>query len=209
METFADVVKPMSYKCFIAVGVKRRYWIRHMGVVTAFLYRFLDEVIYIEQLHLFTTKLDKVCQLIKALYGLKQAPNVWYKTLVEFLRKLRFLRLELDHGIFISKDKQFFIDVYVNDLLLFDADISRLEDIQQKLRNRFKMTDMGDISQYLGMEVDYVLGEKITPCQSTYLKKMLDRFKMTGCKPATVSMNPELANSLLLYDRNAHKATIK
>ena len=76
VETFAAVVKPMSYKCLFAVGVKRGYWIRHMDVVTAFLYGFLDEVIYIEQPHLFTTKLDKVCKLIKALYGLKQAPYV-------------------------------------------------------------------------------------------------------------------------------------
>ncbi len=100
-----------------------------MDVVTAFLYGFLDEVIYVEQPHLFTTKLDKVCKLIKTLYWLKQALHVWYKTLVEFLKKLGFIPLELDHGIFISKDKQLFIAVYVNDLLLFGADISRLEDI--------------------------------------------------------------------------------
>ena len=125
------------------------------------------------------------------------------------MKKLGFVRLELDHGIFISKDKQLFIAVYVDDLLLFGADISRLEDIQQKLRDRFKMTDLGDISHYLGMEVDYVVGEKITLCQSTYLKKVLDRFKMTGCKPATVPMNPGVANSLLPYDGNADKATIK
>ncbi len=154
LETFAAVVKPMSYKCLFAVGVKRKYWICHIDVVTAFLYGFLDEVIYIEQPHLFTTKLNKVCKLIKAIYGLKQAANVWYNTLVEFLKKLGFVRLELDHGIFISKDKQLFIAVYVDDLLLFVTDISRFEDIQQKLRDRFKMTDLGDISHYLEMEVD-------------------------------------------------------
>ena len=191
------------------MGVKRGYWIRHMDVVTAFLYRFLDEVIYIEQPHLFTTKPDEVCKLINALYGLKEALHILYKTLVESLKKLGFVRLELDHGIFISKDKQLFIAVYVDDLLFFGANISRLEDIQQKLRDQFKMTDLGDISHYLGMEVDYVVGEKITLCQSTYLKKVLDRFKMTGCKPATVPMNPGVANSLLPYDGNADKATIK
>ncbi len=209
VETFAAVVKPMSYKSLLAVGVKRGYLIRHMNVVTAFLYRFLDQVIYIEQPHLFTTKLDKVCKLIKALYGLKRAPHVWYKPLVEFLKKLGFVRLELDHEIFISKDKQLFIAVYVDDLLFFGANISRLEDIQQKLRDQFKMTDLGDISHYLGMEVDYVVGEKITLCQSTYLKKVIDQFKMTGCKPSIVPMKPGVANSLLPNNRNADKATIK
>ncbi len=97
METFAAVVKPMSHKCLFTVRVKRGYWIRHMDVVTAFLYRFLDEVIYIKQPHLFTTKLDNVRKLMKALYEPKQALNVWYQTFVEFLKKLRFVLLELDH----------------------------------------------------------------------------------------------------------------
>ena len=61
----------MSYKCLFAVRVKRGYRIRHMDVVTALLYGFLDEVIYVQP-HLFATELDKVCKLIKALYGLKQ-----------------------------------------------------------------------------------------------------------------------------------------
>ena len=186
----------MSYKCLMAVGVRRKFRIRHMDVVTAFLYGFLDEVIYVEQPHLFEIDVDKVCKLLKALYGLKQAPHVWYKTLVEFLQKLGFQRLELDHGVFVSEDKQLFIAVYVDDLLLFGSDLARLEQIQQSLRDRFKMTDLGDISHYLGMEVDYILREKITLRQSTYLKKVFDHFEMTDCKPASLLMNPGVANSL-------------
>ncbi len=105
VEIFAAVVKPMSYKCLFAVGVKRGYRIRYMDVVTAFLYNFLDEIIYMEQPHLFATEFNKVCKLIKALYELKQVSHVWYKTLIEFLKKLGFTRLELDHGIFVSADK--------------------------------------------------------------------------------------------------------
>ncbi len=68
METFAAVVKPMSYKCLFGVNVKRGYKIRQMDVVTAFLYEFLDEVIYVEQLHLFELRSELVCRLRKALY---------------------------------------------------------------------------------------------------------------------------------------------
>ncbi len=71
------------------------------------------------------------------------------------------------------------------------------------------MTDLSDISHYREIEVDYVVGEKITLCQSTYLKYLLDQFKMTGCKPATVFINLGVANSLLPNDRNIYKATIK
>ncbi len=209
IETLAEVVKPMSYKCFFAVRVKRSYRIRHMDVVTAFLYGFLYEVIYVDQPHLFATELDKVCKLIKTLYGSKQAPQVWYKTLVKFLKKLGFIRLEIHHGIFVSTGKQLYIAVYFDDLFLFGSGIARLEDVQQKLLDRFKMTDLGVIFRYLGIQVNHVVGERITLCQSTYLKKVLDRFKMTECKPASIPMDPEVANSLLPYDGNADKETIK
>ncbi len=128
-------------------------------MVTAFLYRFLDEVIYIEQPHLFVTELDNVCKLIRTLYRLKLAPSAWYKALVQFLKKLRFV---LDHRIFISKDKQLFIVVYVDDLLLFDADVFHLKDIQQKLHDWFKMTNLGDISHYLERKFDYVVAKKFS-----------------------------------------------
>ncbi len=44
-----------------------------MDVVIAFLYEFLNKIIYIKQPHLFATELDKVCKSMKALYELKQA----------------------------------------------------------------------------------------------------------------------------------------
>ena len=129
INTFTSVIKPMGYKCLMAVGVRKKFCIRQMDVVTAFLYAFHDEVIYVEQPNFFEINIDKICKLLKALYGLKQAPQVWYKTLIEFLQKLGFQFLELDHGIFVSEDKQLLIAVYIDDLLLFGSDPSRLEQI--------------------------------------------------------------------------------
>ena len=71
------------------------------------------------------------------------------------------------------------------------------------------MTDLGDVSYYLGMQVNHVIGEKITLCQSTYLRKVLNCFKMTVCKLALVPMNPEVPNSLVSFDGNADKKIIK
>lgn len=122
------------------MGVKDNYQICHMDVVLAFLYGFLGKVIYIEQLHLCAMELDRVCKLIKALYRLKQALHIWYKIFVKFLKKLGFTQLKLDHGIFVSAGKQLFIAVYIDNLLIFGLDLPRLDDVQQKLRDRFKMT---------------------------------------------------------------------
>ena len=208
IDTFTAVVKPMSYKAMMGVGVKRGFTIRHMDVVTAFLYGYLDELIFVEQPHLFNPTPHLVCKLIKALYGLKQSPQVWYQTLVDFLKKLGFHRLELDHGVFVSDDKKQFIAIYVDDLLLFGADIPRLEFIQKQLSDRFKMTNLGDVSHYLGMEIDVDVGKTIILRQSTYLKKVLDRFGMTDCKQSSIPMDPGVASSLLPSKQVADKATV-
>lgn len=71
VNTFATIVKPMSYKYLMAVEVRRKFCIWHKDVVTAFFYGFLDEVIYIKQLYLFEININKVCKLLKALYRLK------------------------------------------------------------------------------------------------------------------------------------------
>ena len=202
-DTFAAVIKPMSYKTMMGVGVKRGYKIRHMDVVTAFLYGYLDELIYVEQPHLFVTNAGQVCRLRKALYGLKQSAQVWYQTLVDFLVKLGFHRLEQDHGVFVSEDKQLFIAIYVDDLLIFGADIPRLEKIQNDLSDRFKMTNLGDVSHYLGMEVDVEVRKTIKVTQVTYMKKVLKRFGMQDCRPASIPMDPGVASSLLPYDQEA------
>lgn len=95
----------MNYKCLIVVEIMRKFCIQYIGVVTVFLYGFLNKVIYIEQLHLVKIGIDKVCKLLKTLYRLKQASNIWYKTLIIFFCKLGFLRLKFDHSIFVLEDK--------------------------------------------------------------------------------------------------------
>ncbi len=71
------------------------------------------------------------------------------------------------------------------------------------------MTDLGVISHYLEMQVNHIIGKKITLCPSTYLKKIFDRFKMTEYKSASIPINLGVVNSLLPYDRNAVKEIIK
>lgn len=47
-----------------------------MDIVTAFLYNFLDEITYIEQLHVLADGTSKVCKLIKTMYNLKKGVGI-------------------------------------------------------------------------------------------------------------------------------------
>ncbi len=122
--------------------------------MTAFLYRFQDEIIYIEQPHHFELNPKLVCCLRNALYRLKQAPRVRYKTLADFLIKVSLEHLELDYDVFVSQDQQLFIAIYIDDLFLFASDVSHFTDIQDQLSVQFKMSNLGEISHYLGIEID-------------------------------------------------------
>ena len=182
-----------------------------MDVVTAFLYGFLDETVHVIQPEMFEKGGDElICELKKALYGLKQAPKVWYDTIHSFLRGLGFKRVESDHAVFVSADGSIFIAVYVDDLLLFGLDLDALGVIQKKLTARFKMTDLGELSHYLGMEVTIdTNSEKITLTQKTYMKKVLQQFGMTDCKPVSTPMEAGVTNSLVPANRDADEKTIK
>ncbi len=58
------------------------------------------------------------------------------------------------------------------------------------------------------MEVDVETG-RISVQQTTYIKKILERFEMTDSKPSSIPMNPGVANSLLPSKHQADQDTIK
>ncbi len=209
MNTFATGIKLFSYKTLFGIGVKRGLTIRHIDVVIAFLYGFLYETIYIIKPTLFEVEGAeyKVCLLRKALYGLKQSLQVWYQALSEFLKKMRFKHTETDHGVFVSEDM--FIAIYMDDLFIIRRDILKLDDLQRELIARFRMKDPREVSHYLRIEVG-INWEKseITLRQTTYLKKILQRFQIQDCRSISTPMEPRMCNLVLPSTKEADKKTI-
>jgi hypothetical protein len=96
-DTFASVVKPMSYKLLFAIAAAKDLEIEQMDVKTAFLYGDIDY------------------QLGVTVYGLKQSPRVWYFTFTNYLTALGFEPLTADNCIFYD-GKSTYIAVLVDDL---------------------------------------------------------------------------------------------
>ncbi len=208
-ETWSGVVKPATFRMMFGIAAIRDLHIEQMNVVTAFLYGFLDELVYVEQSHGFVINPDLVCKLNKALYGLKQAPRVWSAMLKGFLNKLGFYETESNKSLFVSEDKKMFIAVYVDDLLIIGADMDRIEKVKVELSSTFKMTDLGAASHYLGMGIYRDRGNRtITLLQTTYLEKVLDKFGMKDCAPAATPMEASVPNSILPSTEQADEDTI-
>jgi hypothetical protein len=193
-ETFASVVKPMSYKAIFAIAAALDLEVEQMDVKTAFLYGDIDEDIYISQPEGFGDGTDRVCKLNKALYGLKQAPRIWYTTLSSYLDELGFKPLWSDVGVFVKGTT--FIAVYVDDLLIVGPDKKKIKNIKSQLSSRFKMTDLGPCEYYLGMTVRRDRTNRaIYLSQSAYIQKVLEEFDLWECSHnttpvATSKFNP-------------------
>ncbi len=52
------------------------------------------------------------------------------------------------------------------------------------------MKNLGEVSHYLAIEVDIEVGKEISLRQTTYHRKILERFQMPNYKPASIPMNP-------------------
>ena len=58
-----------------------------------------------------------------------------------------------------------------------------IEKIRSKVTEKFKMTDMGDVSLVLGMQITRDREKKtLTISQEEYTKSILERFGMANCK---------------------------
>jgi hypothetical protein len=190
-EIFVSVVKFVSYKTFMTISIIRELQIRHMNVVIAFLYELLDEDVYVVQSHMFEFERDEdlVCKLKRALYDLKQTSKMWYDIIHNFLIDLEFKRSNSDHAVFIDSRARIVLVMYVNDLLLFSLNLNDLRNIQNQLKQRFKMTNLRQLSHYLGMKIIISFDQnQLVLTQSIYLKKILSQFEMKNCTSMSISM---------------------
>lgn len=191
-QTFASVVKPMSYKALFAIAASLDLEIEQMDVKTAFLYGEINEDIYIEQPEGFNDNSGRVCKLNKALYGLKQSPRVWYKTLSEHLQSIGFIAIDADSSVFQRSTT--FIAVYVDDLLIFGPDSGEIIQIKKSLSERFSMSDLGPVAYYLGMTVTRDRQRRILRIgQRSYLEEAI---RQTGVWDAVCVATPMEISSL-------------
>jgi hypothetical protein len=195
-DTFASVVKPMSYKAIFAIAAARDYEIHQMDVKTAFLYGDVQEEIYVEQPTGYEEPSAEgddpvvtVCKLVKALYGLKQSLRIWYYTLTTFLESLGFTPLDSDLSVYIKDDT--IIATYVDDLLIVSQKISDVVAVKTALSKKFSMTDLGECSYYLGMTIRRDRANRLIYLgQRAYVEKVLkDHDLWSSVKIAAVPMN--------------------
>ena len=187
--TFAPVCRLQSVRMVLAIASEMDWEARQLGVKTAFLYANIEEEVFVAEPPGFEANSKQkgllVMKLGKSLYGLAQSPGNWFHTIDPVLISMGFVPLISDTCIYIYNHDGVIIilTLYVDDLLVIRSDIQLIEKIRSKLMEKFKMTDMGDVSLVLGMQITRDREKKtLTISQEEYTKSILERFGMTNRK---------------------------
>ena len=117
--------------------------------------------------------------------GWLKALGIGFITLIPFFNSIGFVPLKSDTCIYIYNHDGVIIilTLCVDDRLVIGGDIQLIEKARSKLMEKFKMTDMGDISLMLGMQITRAREKKTFTISQEYTTSILERFGMANCKP--------------------------
>src|SRR5436189_6313179 len=99
--------------------------------------------------------------------------------------------IEQDHCVYLKRSKAGFLilTLYVDDILMASNDKKLVEETKVWLSSQFDMKDMGEAAYVLRVKILRDRSRRtLGLSQETYLKKVLERFKMDKAKPIDTSV---------------------
>ncbi|CAJ2646460.1 unnamed protein product [Trifolium pratense] len=194
-EVYSPVARIDTVRLVVAIENARDWPMYHLDVKSAFLNGPLEEVVFVTQPPGFVIKgkENMVYRLKKALYGLKQAPRAWNKRIDGFLVKQGFSKCKSEYGVYVQKSTSsiILICLYVDDLLVTGSDIAKIEKFKTVMMTEFELTDLGEISYFLGIEF-LKTSKGLMLHQRKYAGEILKRFNMSDCTYAITPMETNL-----------------
>ncbi|KAL0411352.1 UNVERIFIED_CONTAM: Retrovirus-related Pol polyprotein from transposon RE2 [Sesamum latifolium] len=192
-ETYSPVAMAKSIRILLAIAKWYDYEIWQIDVKTAFLNGFIKKEIFMDQPEGFTAvgEEQKVCRLQRSIYGLKQAFRSWKTRFDEVIRGYDFIKNDYDPCIYkkISGSSVAYLVLYVDDILFIGNDVKMLGDIKAWLSTQFSMKDKGEASYIFGIKIYRDRSRRMLGLtQSSYIEKVLKRFKMEHSKRGLLPM---------------------
>ena len=192
-ETFAPVAHMTSVHTLIDVAAARSWNISQMDVKNTFLHGDLHEEVYMQPPLGVEAPSGHVCRLRKALYGLKQAPRAWFERFSSVVHAAGFTSSEHDAALFThtSDRGRTLLLLYVDDMLITGDDQKYIAFVKKKLSEQFKMSDLGHLSYFLGIEVDRT-NDGYYLSQHRYTRELISRSGLTDTRTAATPMEQQL-----------------
>lgn len=191
-EVFAPVAKQVTFRTLLTVASLHRMIVKHVDVKTAYLNAELKDTIFMRQPDGYAKGGEStVCRLRKSLYGLKQSARVWNQRINDVFKSMGFTPSMADPCLYVSKKGNIFnyIIIYVDDVLIATHTEEEFQQIFGVLEKMFKMTNLGEVKHFLGIEVKQHKGN-YTLCQQKYIEKLAKRFGLEDAKPSKIPLDP-------------------
>lgn len=186
-EVFAPVTRASTFRLLLSVAGMRHYIVNQYDIKTAFLNGKLNEEIYMKQ-PVGYEKGNEVYKLKKSIYGLKQAAHVWNQTLHEVLMRNGCIQNESDKCLYKKKngDKVCYLIIHVDDMLVASSDEEFQTELMTSIGNEFELKKLGNVKQYLGIDVERRNGEFFIS-QEQHIEKII---REAGLEEAKESAQP-------------------
>ncbi|CAB1103214.1 unnamed protein product [Ectocarpus sp. CCAP 1310/34] len=180
--SYAPVCRIGSVRTLLAIACEQGWSESQMDFAVAFLQSAIDKTSGSSPPQDKDTKHPAtgdiiVYKLERSLYGISQSPVLWFDTMGDVGDTLVILTLDVD------------------DILISGKDPELVAGLKKELHDRFEMTDMGEVSLILGMQVTCSYEEgTLTVSQNNYIKTILERVGMENPNPVkTPGYGPELS----------------
>ena len=172
----------------LAIAAELDYQVYMLDVQTAFLNADVEEEVFAKMAAGYErsneSRVPLAMKLKKSL-----CPKNRFSTMDHHLSKIKFRSLKSDPCVCVYEDENgsAILTLYADDVLLLGTNKQLLDKLKKQLMDRFEMTDMGDVSRVLGLNVTRDREEGIiTINQKDYTEDIVQRYGMRSCNPAHI-----------------------
>jgi hypothetical protein len=129
------------------------------------------------------------------------------------LKKLGFRQSPLEHGLYSrgTGNSRILVEVYVDDLVIIGGNDEEISGFKRQMKAQFKMSDLGLLSFYLGIEVHQAEG-CITLNQAAFAAHIVEKAGLMDCNPSATPMEPKLKlrkkSTAPLVDETAYRSLV-
>ncbi|XP_068304241.1 uncharacterized protein [Pyrus communis] len=215
-ETFSPVVRHTTVRLILALATQFNWQLRQLDIKNAFLHGDLVEDVYMKQPQGFVdaTCPGHVCKLVKSLYGLKQAPRAWNSKFISYLPAIRFQSSLLDSSLFVKVNGGDIILLLlcVDDIILTGSNSVKIQYVIDDLAGVFDLKDMGRLTYFLGLHIQYGDYGSLFISQAKYAKDVLQKAGMDTCKSTSTPSKPHtqiiIGEGTLLSDPSHYRSIV-
>jgi len=153
-ETYAPVINWSTIRLFLILSIMYGWYTRQLDFVLAYPQAEIEVPLYMEVPPGIKTDVNRneyALKLLKNLYGQKQAGRVWNQHLMKKLKELGFQQSKIDECLLYRGSIALLI--YVDDTIICSKKKEDIDTLIKQLHNQFNIQEVGDIKDFLGVQV--------------------------------------------------------